>query len=133
MADAGVKSGDKVLFIWSLPSAPDALRQYAEDLAAITGANGRVSVENMDRLLLCELPFASSSSLFPNRPLSGFFNLCSLLSSASHSASSFDLVLSCLLADSCSIHSPDTLEELARLLKPGGRLLLDEPVAGEKE
>lgn len=64
MADVDVRSGDKVLLIWAQPSAPDALRQQAEELGAITGASGKVSVENMDRLLLCELPFASFASLF---------------------------------------------------------------------
>lgn len=64
MADVGVTSGDKVLLVWAQPSAPDALRQYAEELGAAAGAGGKVSVENMDRLLLCELPFASFPALF---------------------------------------------------------------------
>lgn len=72
MADVGVKSGDKVLLIWAQPSAPSALRQFAEELGAVAGAQGRVSVENLDRLLLCELPFASSLSPFLDRTFDGF-------------------------------------------------------------
>lgn len=71
MADVGVKSGDKVLLIWTQPSAPAALRQYAEEVGAVAGAQGRVSVENLDRLLLCELPFASSPPPFPDGPSAG--------------------------------------------------------------
>lgn len=54
MADLGVTSGDKVLFVWAQPSAPTALKRYAEELGAIIGPNGKLSVENMERLMLCE-------------------------------------------------------------------------------
>lgn len=54
MAELGIKAGHKVLFVWTQPSAPAALRQYVEELGAIVGADGQVSVENMERLLLCE-------------------------------------------------------------------------------
>lgn len=54
MADLGVTSGDKVMFVWAQPSAPTALKRYAEELGAIIGPNGKLSVENVERLMLCE-------------------------------------------------------------------------------
>lgn len=54
MADLGIKAGDTVLFVWAHPSTSDALKQYAEELEAIIGVDGKVSAENMERLLQCE-------------------------------------------------------------------------------
>ncbi|CAN9499500.1 unnamed protein product [Ophioblennius macclurei] len=101
MADLGIEKGAAVLLVWSQPSSPAALKTQAEELGAVVGAEGKVAVENMERLLM-----------------------------SSHAPSSFDWVVSGLLPDSSSVHSADTLEEMLRVLKPAGRLLLDEPVTG---
>ena len=53
MMDLGMKAGDKVLLVWSQPS-PLALKELAESVVAVIGANGKVSVENIEMLLMCE-------------------------------------------------------------------------------
>lgn len=51
--------------------------------------------------------------------------------SAAHRESSFDVILSGMVPGSAAQHSVELLAEVARILKPGGRVFLKEPVVTE--
>lgn len=50
---------------------------------------------------------------------------------AAHKESSFDVILSGMVPGSTVQHTTEVLAEIARILKPGGRVLLKEPVVTE--
>lgn len=92
-------SGKRVLLIWHGGNSTETIQQAVEDLRLKAGENGAVLLEHAERLLM-----------------------------ASHTASSFDLVLSGVIAHSTLLHSAELLEEFVRVLRPSGLLLLAEPV-----
>uniref|UniRef100_A0AC11AVR5 Cytokine induced apoptosis inhibitor 1 n=1 Tax=Ovis aries TaxID=9940 RepID=A0AC11AVR5_SHEEP len=99
MADFGISAGQFVAVIWDKSSPVEALKDLVDKLQALTGDEGRVSVENINQLL-----------------------------QSAHKESSFDIVLSGVIPGSTTLHSAEILAEMARILRPGGCLFLKEPV-----
>ncbi|XP_070255033.1 anamorsin [Myotis yumanensis] len=99
MADFGISAGQSVAVVWDKPSPLEALKDLVEKLQALTGSEGRVSVENINQLL-----------------------------QSAHKESSFDVILAGAIPGSCTLHSAEVLAEMARILRPGGSLFLKEPV-----
>ena len=74
-----------------------------------------------------EFSFLHLDSLSIKRAL---VSMITLLFSAAHPNSSFDVAISGLLSPSTYIHNTEILAEIARVLKPNGKFLVREP-AGE--
>ncbi|CAH1780159.1 unnamed protein product [Owenia fusiformis] len=96
MSTLSLKSSDKVLLLWGGEVQPDLIQTTVEQLKT-TVKEGSVQVENIHRLTM-----------------------------ANHSASSFDVILSGIIPPPSVLHTMDILAEIARLLKPSGRLIMDE-------
>lgn len=99
MAEHGISTGQRVAVVWDSYSSPEALQIFVQNIQAVVGAEGCVSVENLNQLLR-----------------------------SFHKESSFDVVLSGLVPGSSTVHSAEVLAEIARISKPGGRILLREVV-----
>ncbi|XP_001632585.2 anamorsin homolog [Nematostella vectensis] len=97
--EAVVDTNNFVLLLWSGAQPPKDIEAVVGSLTKKVGPNGKVSLEHSDRLHI-----------------------------ASHAMSSFDVVLSGVCESPSLIHSMELLSELAKLLKPDGKLILREPV-----
>lgn len=89
----------QVLVTWDGGCAQDPLQEFVSQVQASVAPGGKVSVENVERLMM-----------------------------SAHTDSSFDAVLLGLVPGSVVVHGSDVLTEVARILKPGGNILLQEPV-----
>lgn len=99
MADYGVSAGQKVVVIWDQSCPVEALKDFVGALQSLVGTAGYVAVENVDMLI-----------------------------HSKHRESSFDVVLSGLITHAAAVHSSDVLTEIARIMRPGGKLHIAEPV-----
>ncbi|KAM8984475.1 anamorsin isoform 1-T1 [Ara ararauna] len=102
MGEYGVAPGQRVAIIWDSSSPVEALKDLVDKIQALVGAGNRVSVENVNQL-----------------------------SQSAHKESGFDVILSGMVPGSTAQHSAEVLAEIARILKPGGCVLLKELVVTE--
>ncbi|XP_019629295.1 PREDICTED: anamorsin homolog isoform X3 [Branchiostoma belcheri] len=93
-----VNPGQTVLLLWGGAVSGDMVQTTVGNLQAKVGEKGHVRVEHVDRLLL-----------------------------SNHGSSTFDVVLSGTMNPPTTVHSGDLLAEMARLLKPSGRVVVCEP------
>ncbi|XP_075045558.1 anamorsin isoform X2 [Mixophyes fleayi] len=94
-----LSSGHHVAVTWDNTSTPDLLQEFVSQVQAAVTSAGKVSVENVERLLL-----------------------------SAHTDSRFDIILLGLVPGSVAVHNSDVLAEVARILKPGGTVIIQEPV-----
>lgn len=95
--------GQKVLLLWGITVAEDILTDMVQNLKEQVGEKGLVAVENIDRLVMsCRV------------------------------GSSFDIVACGITSISANYHPAELLTEIARILKPGGKIILREPVTAQE-
>lgn len=99
MGTLPLSAGDKVLVLFTSDIPPESLKSTVEALNQQVTSSGKLSIEHTDRLLTSEFP-----------------------------AGTFDVILSGIILPFTSCQSFTILAELARILKPGGKIIIQEPV-----
>ncbi|XP_071785957.1 anamorsin homolog [Asterias amurensis] len=92
-----IGDGQRVLLTWGEGQDPEGIKRAVERLSAALGQNGKLQVENIERLAL-----------------------------AAHQKSAFDVALLGAVNPPSVTHTMDHLAEVARILKPSGRMYLRE-------
>ena len=94
-----VSPGNSILLLWSGSQGAENLKEYVGKLTDLVTGTGSVNVENIDRLQL-----------------------------SSHKNSSFDVAISGTVQPFVTQHNIENLGEIIRLVKPGGKILIQEAV-----
>lgn len=93
---------DKILLLWGSLVQQEHLTTVVEDLKKSVGDKGLLAVENFERLILSD-----------------------------HASSSFDTVYCGTLTPTLTFHPAEVFAEIARILKPGGTVIIRESVANK--
>ncbi|XP_044736222.1 anamorsin homolog [Chrysoperla carnea] len=97
-----IKSGQRVLLLWKEISQQDNLVKYVDELNSVLGKEGKVTVENTDRL-----------------------------KDAKYGKSTFDCVISNTLEPKSTVHSLELLQEIVNIIKPGGQVVLIQKLSSD--
>ncbi|KAK7115052.1 anamorsin homolog [Littorina saxatilis] len=93
-----IEQGQSILLLWFGQDPSEVMKDTVNRLLQKVGQSGKVQVEHAERLSL-----------------------------SAHSNSSFDIVISGLLNSSKASHDTNLLGEVCRILKPRGKIIVQEP------
>ncbi|GFT34589.1 anamorsin homolog [Nephila pilipes] len=99
---SGRESPKKILLLWGPHVKQEHLEETVDELKKTAGDKGSVAVENLERLVVSD-----------------------------HASSSFDTVQCGTLTPTLTLHPAEVFAEIARVLKPGGTVVIRESVANK--
>ncbi|XP_035218416.1 anamorsin homolog isoform X2 [Stegodyphus dumicola] len=97
---ANPSSGQKILLLWGSYVKQEHLEEVVKELQQAVGDQGMVAVEHLERLVVSD-----------------------------HASSSFDTIYCGTLTPTITFHPAEVFAEIARILKPGGTVIIRESVA----